>query len=385
MPVSVTSKIRIGIAGAPRGRSFLAGLAAYGDRAEIRAVYEPDPAARQKFAADTGVDTPASYADLLTGVDAVILASPQHHHAPQAIMALDACVHVLSEVPAAVSLEQAQGLLTAVRRSGAHYMIAENYCFSPANLTIKEMARAGLFGDLYFGEGEYLHEMKSWHTDANGRPTWRYHWQVGRAGITYPTHSLGPLLWWFQDRVVAVSCSGTGRHTDPEHEIDDTVLMLARTAHGALLKIRLDLLSNRPHLMNYYSVQGTAGAYEAARVAGAPNHVYLLGQSPASAGEEAQWEPLDAYTEKFLPERYRQVAAGAGHGGTDTWPVRDFLDAVVADRTPELDIYAALDMTLPGLVSEDSFYEHGAWRAVPNPRLWAAGVGAEPGREYPLA
>jgi hypothetical protein len=79
------------------------------------------------------------------------------------------------------------------------------------------------------------------------------------------------------------------------------------------------------------------------------------------------------------------VAAGSGHGGTDTWPVRDFLDAVTADRVPELDIYAALDMTLPGLVSEASFYEHGAWRMVPNPRLWAAGVGPEPGREAPLA
>lgn len=378
--MSPTSKIRIGIAGAPRGRSFLAGLAAYGDRAEIRAVYEPDPVARQKFADDTGVDTPASYEDLLAAVDAVIVSSPQHHHAPQAIMALNQGVHVLSEVPAAVSLEQAQDLLAAARHSGAHYMIAENYCFSPANLTIKEMARAGLFGDLYFGEGEYLHEMKSWHTNASGNPTWRYHWQVGRAGNTYPTHSLGPLLWWFQDRVVAVSCSGTGRHTDPEHEIDDTVLMLARTAGGALLNIRLDLLSNRPHLMNYYSLQGTAGAYEAARVDGAPDHVYLAGQSPSE-----KWEPLDAYVEKFLPEHYRQVAAGAGHGGTDTWPVRDFLDAVIADRVPELDIYAALDMTLPGLVSEASFYEHGAWRAVPNPRLWAAGVGPQPGREFPLA
>jgi predicted dehydrogenase len=378
--VSTVSKLQIGVAGAPRGRSFLSGLSAYADRAEIRAVYEPDPVARRKFADDTGVDTPASYEDLLAAVDAVILASPQHHHAPQAIMALEEGVHVLSEVPAAVSLEQAQDLLTAVRSSSAHYMIAENYCFSPANLTIREMARAGLFGDLYFGEGEYLHEMKSWHTDGSGRPTWRYHWQVGRAGVTYPTHSLGPLLWWFSDRVVAVSCSGTGRHTDPEHEIDDTVLMLARTARGALLKIRLDLLSNRPHLMNYYSLQGTSGAYEAARVAGARDHVYLLGQSPAE-----EWEPLDRYVQRFLPERYREVAAGAGHGGTDTWPVRDFLDAVLADREPELGIYAALDMTLPGLVSESSFYEHGAWRAVPNPRLWAAGVGPQPGREYPLA
>src|SRR5579859_2469684 len=128
------NKIRIGIAGAPRGRSFLAGLAAYGDRAAIRAVYEPDPAAREKFADETGVVTPAGYEEMLKAVDAVILASPQHHHAPQAIMALENGVHVLSEVPAAVSLEQAQDLLKAVRGSCAHYMIAENYCFSPSNL-----------------------------------------------------------------------------------------------------------------------------------------------------------------------------------------------------------------------------------------------------------
>ena len=113
---------------------------------------------------------------------------------------------------------------------------------------------------------------------------------------------------------------------------------------------------------------------------GAPDHVYLHGQSPSE-----KWEPVDAYVEKFLPERYRAVAAGAGHGGTDTWPVRDFLDAVVADRTPELDIYAALDMTLPGLVSGVFLLRarRVAVRAEPAPV--AAGVGPQPGREYPLA
>ena len=49
-------------------------------------------------------------------------------------------------------------------------MIAENYCYTRANLTIREMAARGLFGELYFGEGEYLHEVKSWQ-HAPGRGT----------------------------------------------------------------------------------------------------------------------------------------------------------------------------------------------------------------------
>ncbi len=373
--------LRVGIAGTARGAGFVTGLRATGDRARLHAVYDPDPEARKRFAADHGAEVECgSYAELLEHCDLVVLSSPQHHHAPQAVAALDAGVHVLSEVPAVVSFEQGHDLLAAVRRSSARYMLAENYCYIRSNLVVAAMARAGAFGELYYGEGEYLHEMKAYHRDTSGRPTWRYFWQVGRAGHTYPTHSLGPLLGWFGDRVTAVSCVGTGRHTDPEHEIDDTVLLLCRTARGALLRVRFDLLSNRPHLMDYYSLQGTAGGYEAARSADQSPRVHVVGRSPDNG-----WEPLDAYAEEFLPARYREVPDGAGHWGADAWPILEFVEAVVEERPVPLDIYAALDMSLPGIVSERSTAEGGAWLHVPDPRTWTAGIGVEPGREAPLA
>ncbi len=374
------TKLRIGVVGAPRAASFLAGLRPSDDRTTIGAVYEPDPAARATFMSRFGVTAVDHYDELLDRVDAVIVASPQQYHVPQAVAALERGVHVLSEVPAAVSLEQARRLLEATRASTAKYMLAENYCYTRDNLVVTAMAGAGVFGELYFGEGEYLHEMKTWHTKPDGQPTWRYYWQVGRAGNTYPTHSIGPLLRWFNDRIVSVSCVGSGRHTDPEHEIDDTVLLLCRTSRGALLKIRLDLLSNRPHLMDYYSLQGTLGAYEATRIEGQGGWVYLEDKSSS-----VTWEPLDAYAESFLPERYRQPDPEAGHWGADTWPVRAFVDAVAGDEEPEIDVYAALNMTLPGLASEASFYQGGAWVAVPNPRTMDAGIGSEPGVEAPLA
>jgi hypothetical protein len=63
----------------------------------------------------------------------------------------------------------------------------------------------------------------------------------------------------------------------------------------------------------------------------------------------------------------------------------DFVDAVVEGRQVELDVYTALDMTLPGIVSEASIATNGAWLPVPDPRTLTAGIGTEPGREAPRA
>ena len=41
--------------------------------------------------------------------------------------------------------------------------------------------------------------------------------------------------------------------------------MLCKTAKGALIKIRVDMLSDRPHAMNNHQLQGTDGAYESGR------------------------------------------------------------------------------------------------------------------------
>lgn len=373
--------LKIGIAGAARGAGFVTGVEAMPDDAVLHAVYDPSEAARATFATahrvEHSVDT---FGRLLDLCDLVVVSSPQHHHAPQAIAALEAGVHVLSEVPAVVSLEQAAGLVEATRRSGASYAMAENYCYTRSNLVVRAMAREGMFGELYYGEGEYLHEMKGYHTTPDGSPTWRYHWQVGRDGFTYPTHSLGPLLQWFDDRVVSVSCVGSGRHTDPEHEIQDSIVMLARTRGGALLRTRLDLLSNRPHLMDYYSLQGTAGAFEAPRTPGATHVVHLRGVSPADS-----WEPLENYAERFLPRRFSGDVGAAGHWGADRWPIQEFVASIRSGDQPPLDVYQALDMTLPGVMSEMSIAQGGAWIAVPNPRFLTAGIGVDPGREAPLA
>lgn len=359
--------MRAGIVGCRRGRSFVEGLRAAGF--DLAAAMDPDERTLETFADEFGLDPTARftrYVDLLdAGVDAVVLGSPMPYHAPQATAALGQGVHVLSEVSAAISIDQCLRLREAARTSRAVYMMAENYVYARSCQIVKAMARAGVFGDLYYGEGEYLHDVRDLVEMPDGNFTWRRYWQMGRRGCTYPTHALGPVLQWMQDRVAALSARGTGIHTDPHYEGDDTAVMLCRTAGGRMVTIRTDLHSRRPHNMSYLQLQGTRGGYEAPRGLGDDHKVYV-----ADRHDRLEWHSLWEFEEEFLPALWRDhgdAQTRGGHGGGDFLELLEFARAC-REGEPEIDVYTALDWTLPALVSERSVEQDGASLAVPDPR-----------------
>jgi predicted dehydrogenase len=370
----IDRRIRVGIAG-QRGGAFITGLRAL-PQVEVAALCEIDEARLTKQADEH--DIPGRFTrflDMLEAVDAVVVATPMQLHAPQAIAALRAGKHVLSEVTAAVSLTECWQIVDAVKAApaGTTYMLSENYCYIRDNVLVREMARKGLFGDVYFGEGEYLHDVKSLHHHADGSPTWRYYWQVGQNGSTYPTHSLGPVMQWFtavhpDERIETVTCLGTGRHTDPEHPHDDTSILLCKMKSGRLAKVRVDMISNRPHQMTYYALQGTHGVYEASRVAGQPGHVWLGEGEDAYKDHGRKWRPLSEF-EEHLPDFWRnppEEAKRAGHGGGDYWIIRDWVTAIETGAPPPIDVYTGLEWTAAGLCSQLSIDNGGVPIRVPD-------------------
>ena len=364
-------KIRVGIAG-QRGGAFITGLRAL-PQVEVVALCDINTDTVNRQGEEFGVaGRYTKFAEMLDAVDAVVVATPMQLHAPQAILALQAGKHVLSEVTAAVSLTECWQLADAVKSSGKTYMLSENYCYTRDVVVVKEMVRRGLFGDVYYGEGEYLHDVKGLHHYPDGSPTWRYYWQVGQNGSTYPTHSLGPVMQWFtavnpSERIASVTCLGTGQHTDPEHPHDDTSVLLCQTNTGKLLKIRVDMMSNRPHQMNYYALQGTKGVYEAARMAGQPGQVWLGGED-ANKDDHRQWTPLADYRQ-FLPDEWQNppdAAKRAGHGGGDYWIIRDWITAIETGVPPPIDVYTGLEWTAAGLCSQISIGSGGVPIRVPD-------------------
>lgn len=365
--------LHIGIVGAcGRGASFKTACDAI-PAAHIRAVCDVNKDKLHEAALRLGADEEyADYQEMLdkSDLDAVVLGTPMLFHAPQAIAALKKGLSMLSEVTAGVSVEECRELALACKASRGVYMMAENYTYIKSNVLVREMARRGLFGTPYYAEGEYLHELKG----LNEITLWRRKWQTGINGITYGTHSLGPILQWMAgDRVVAVSGAGSGHHyRDPrgaEYENEDSCVMLGKMRSGGLVKIRVDMLSDRPHAMTNYTLQGTDGCYESARAAGDRQRIWLR----AKAKDANSWMDLAELEEEFLPDAWRagaEVAKKTGHGGGDYYEVVSFVEAALGKRPPEIGIHEALDMTLPGLISQQSIMQGGAWLPVPDSREW---------------
>jgi len=333
--MSVMNRLNVGIVGAAgRGGSFAAAFQA--NDARIHAVCDVQTDKLDQYQHDLGAsERYTEYAEMLeqSELDAVVIGTPMPLHASQSIMALARDVHVLSEVPACVSIEECQALVQASAASNGIYMMAENFTYMKRNLLIKELVRQGLFGTVYYAEGEYLHEVKRHGEDT----PWRRLWQTGIAGVTYGTHSLGPILQWMPgDRVVRVCCADSAvHHKDPhgEHFAQQTPVMLCQTARGALIEIRVDMISDRPHAMTNYQLQGMDGVYESSRGGPADRGKIWLRE----LSEEIKWYDLDSlmntdtFAERYMPEIWRdppEEARQAGHGGGDYFEVLDFLRAI---------------------------------------------------------
>jgi predicted dehydrogenase len=369
--------IRFGIIGAgnvgvgtARGDSFIR-LLTHFEETRVTAIYDVDPDNARRAA--ESADGAKAFTDLEPfldcGLDAVIICSPVRSHAEQAAAALERDIHVLSEVTAAHSLEAARMLADAAARTRACYMLAENYRYFDAIELLKRMADDGRFGELYFAEGEYLHDCKDLWVDAEGKPTWR-----GGGGKTpgygvYCTHSLGPLLYILDDRVTRVSATANDTSLVVPGRVGlFNFVMLMATAGGRTIRVRVDTVSPRPHQTAYYSLQGTEGAFESWRGLGDRDKVWLAAEHEAShVFGSAKWHPLADYEERYIPDRLAvdETARTGGHGTSEYWLMKDFIGAIRGERASPIDACRALDYTVPGICAIESVAQGGM--AVPVP------------------
>jgi hypothetical protein len=225
-----------------------------------------------------------------------------------------------------------------------------------------------VFGDLTYGFGSYIHEIRDMRFKKDGSLTWRGENVLHTRGIVYPTHAIGPVCRWMginvDDRLetlVAMDSKPAGTKAfaaekfgaDSEaakvdFENGDTNQALIRTRQGRLIEVRYDTSSPRPNGMGQYSLQGTKGSYDSAF---GLRKVFLEGKSPAE-----QWEPLEKYQAEYDHPYWAKrgdEAESAGHGGGDFFVISDFLQAVRTGKSP-IDIYDALTWTSVLPLSEQS-------------------------------
>ncbi|MEN6346151.1 MAG: Gfo/Idh/MocA family oxidoreductase [Armatimonadia bacterium] len=359
--------VKIGVLGAGRGAG-LARSMSFAPSAELTALCDANEERLAAAVAKTGVTTTfTSFEALLdSDVDAVVLASPMPLHVQHAVQALKAGKHVLSEVTAATSIDQCWELLEAVRSSGLKYMMAENYCWYRPWSVVMGMVKAGLFGELYYGESEQLQDLKG----ALLHPDKGYNWRTAelamRLGHHYMTHDLGPIYWAFGERMKNVICMGSGQRHIPWVLADDTCTVLLETVSGRQARIRLDFFSDRPNNYTYYGLQGTGAAYEGPRAAGEEHRIYVHGRTAPGT-----WESLWNYSE-YVSEGWKNLPAEAvndSYDGGAPLMLEEFARCILDDTRPPVDVVDALNLTAAGLMTEVSRQKGGIPVEVPEFRL----------------
>jgi len=95
------------------------------------------------------------YSRVLSNVDAVYLALPNHLHREYAVRAAKAGVHVLCEKPMAVTADECKEMIEAAEQTDVKLMIAYRLHFEAANLEAIRLVKKGRLGDVRFFTSEF--------------------------------------------------------------------------------------------------------------------------------------------------------------------------------------------------------------------------------------
>ncbi len=185
----------------------------------IAEVYEPHMEEARKGAADA--KPYLDYHDLLAqpGLDAVVVASPDHQHAPMLYAALDAKKDVYLEKPMSHSLEQSQEMIQAVRKTKQIVQIGMQRRSAPSVIKAKELLDTGILGRITMAKPmwnwnvskplnnsplpgtldwkRFLGQAKERDLEPMRFRSWRYFWDYSGGNMTDQGTHLMDVVQWF--------------------------------------------------------------------------------------------------------------------------------------------------------------------------------------------
>jgi predicted dehydrogenase len=278
-------------------------------------------------------------------IDAVMISTDAPSHARHTIEVLKYGKHVAVNVPATFgSLEDADKVYEAVKRSGLKYMMFETSCFHEDLYAMRKIYMSGGLGKLVYSEGEYYHYGCEEIDSYKG-------WRIGMPPQWYPTHSNAYYVGVTDGSFTEVSCLGmpsTRIKLQPANNQYKnpfgTEIALFRTSEGGMSRMTVS-----------WDTPGDSG--EKGRIRGQRGSFY------------GKYEGL----ENNLPDMVRPslppgVEAG-GHGGSHGRLMDEFVTSILLDRKSLIDVAVSLNMTVSGIVAHDSAMRGGEWMKVPQYKL----------------
>lgn len=266
-------------------------------------------------------------------IDLIYICTHWDLHTPIAVYAMEHGKHVATEIPAALTIEEAWKLVNTAEKTQRHCMMLENCNYDFFEMATLNMAQQGLFGEIVHAEGAYIHDLREMlFSDTYYWNKWRLKHNAEKNGALYPMHGLGPLAHALNihrgDRMeylVSVSSNQFGlsayaeekfgkdsEYAKQEYKRGDMNTTIIKTAKGKTIKIQHDVTSPRPY-SRIHMLSGTKGfaqKWPRTGIALEPKGHYFVNQ-----------EQLDSLLKKYEHPIVTEVGAKAkevgGHGGMD--------------------------------------------------------------------
>lgn len=304
-------------------------------------------------------------------LDAVGIFTEAPNHVKHTLAAMSAGKHVVCAVPAAMSLDECQQLLDTVKRTGLTFMMAETSHWQQHTISARAFFREGKFGEIYAAYSMYRHPgLESlWFED--GKPTWRH----GLAPMNYPTHCTAHLVSVTGERLAAVTCTGWG---------DDSPLLKGNPYQNPFWNETAEFTTDRGHSFRvevwwtgahvgceraeWYGTQMSflcdnhLGTRATLIHSGKLQELDSGGFTRAAPRVEVYDVPNWWQTE-MLPPPLRH---DSGHEGSHTFITHEFIDALINERRPAVDVYEAIAYTAPGIVAHQSALRGGERLKIPD-------------------
>lgn len=311
------ASLRIGIIGSGfMGRTHAEAFSKYVTGGEPVAVTGGTRAA--ELANDYGMALDSDLPALLAreDIDAVVICTPQHVHADQAIAAAQAGKHILLEKPMAVSVQQCRDINAACRAANVKVMLAFTQRYRRGNIEAKKIIDAGDIGEIKL--------MRETMVAVNGRelfPPWQQNRENLGTLLGYGVHSIDRVRWFSGSEVRRVAA-----HTicPPGLPAEYSAAVLMELEHGISVSLLCEMNCPAP---------GFPASGFHSWIIGSKGIIDLDAYGAVKLGLGSKWEtvfvqaPIDWAKEgKFSPARMQSFADQD----------QEFVNAIRENRAPAI-------------------------------------------------
>ncbi|HWJ73201.1 MAG TPA: Gfo/Idh/MocA family oxidoreductase [Kaistia sp.] len=243
-------RLRVGMVGGGQG-AFIGAVHRLAMRLDDRIMLvagalSSDPANSAASAAELGIAPDRAYADYRTmasaeaarsdGIEAVVIVTPNHLHAPIATAFLEAGIDVLCDKPLSTTLPEAEALVALTTARQRKFIVTLNNTGYAMVRQAREMVAAGELGEIVAIHAAYIQDWLTLPIDAEGQKQAEWRTDPARAGESAVLADIGVHafnLAAFISGRQAEAVSADLFTAVPGRRLDDNAHLLVRWTGGA--------------------------------------------------------------------------------------------------------------------------------------------------------